>query len=255
MAAAKTKLRKRPARKKAKARAKRIARRRPGLFRRLFRWFFRGVFFAAIVAVFLVLLFAVINPPRGVYMWQETARLGGIKRDWTRLEDFPAYVPASAVAAEDANFCLHYGFDVQAIRDAIEDGGGRGGSTISQQVAKNVFLWHGRTWLRKGLEVGFTALIELFWSKERIVEVYINVAEVDEGVFGMAAGSQHYFGVAPDKISPLQAARMAAILPAPKKRSASRPSSFVRKKTRIVMSGAETILADGRAGCFTSAGN
>ena len=126
----------------------------------------------------------------------------------------------------------------------------RGGSTISQQVAKNVFLWQGRTWVRKGIEAWFTVLIEVFWPKERIVEVYLNIAEMDKGVFGAAAAGRHYFGVEPDKITALQAGRMAAILPSPKKRSASRPTAFVKKRTRQIIAGAKTIAADGRADCF-----
>jgi len=156
----------------------------------------------------------------------------------------------SAVAAEDANFCLHVGFDVEAIRDAIEDGGSRGASTISQQVVKNVFLWHGRNWFRKVLEAGMTPLMEALWSKQRILEVYLNVAEFDEGVFGVEAASRHYFGVGPEELNATQAARLAAILPAPKSRSASRPSAFVKRRAVQIRDGAATIRADGRADCF-----
>jgi monofunctional biosynthetic peptidoglycan transglycosylase len=116
-----------------------------------------------------------------------------------------------------------------------------------------VFLWHGRSWTRKGFEVVFTALIELFWSKERIVEVYLNVAEFDEGVFGAGAGAKHYFGVNSKNLSRLQAARMAAILPNPKRWSASRPTNYIRKRTRGILSGADTIAVDGRADCFAGA--
>ena len=126
----------------------------------------------------------------------------------------------------------------------------RGASTITQQTAKNVYLWHGRNYVRKGLEAGFTVLIELFWTKKRIIEVYLNVAEFDEGVFGAAAAAQHYFGVEPNNINSMQAARLASVLPNPKGRSASKPSNFVRKRTRAIMSGAATILTDGRANCF-----
>jgi monofunctional biosynthetic peptidoglycan transglycosylase len=219
------------------------------------RWL-RGVGFAVFLMmslpVYAVVLFAFFNPGAGFYMGSEARRLGGMKQQWTALEHFSPVMARSVVAAEDADFCMHHGFDLDAIRDAIEGGGKRGASTISQQVSKNVFLWHGRSYLRKGLEAGFTVLIELIWTKERIVEVYLNVAEFDEGVFGAAAGARHYFGVGPDQISKTQAARMAAVLPSPKKRSASRPSNFVRKRTRAIISGAGTIDADGRADCFQS---
>ena len=222
-----------------------------GRIRRGFRIMRNILIILVTTAAVLVFLFKVINPPINIYIGTEWYRLGSVKRDWTRIEDFPDYVARSVVAAEDANFCYHSGFDFTSIQSALNGKGRiRGASTLSQQVSKNVFLWQGRSWLRKGLEAGFTVLVELIWSKQRIVEVYLNVAEFDEGIFGMAAAGQHYFGVGPDKITRLQAARLAAILPNPKKRSASRPSGFVRKRTSQILSGEATIAADGRAKCF-----
>jgi monofunctional biosynthetic peptidoglycan transglycosylase len=218
--------------------------------RRLMRRIGVAICIALFVPVYMVILFRFVDPSAGVYMASEGYRLGGIKHEWVSLDEIADAMPRSAVAAEDANFCMHNGFDIEAIREAIEGGGARGGSTISQQVAKNVFLWHGRTYLRKGLEAGFTILIELFWSKERIIEVYLNVAEFDGGVFGVKAAARHYFGVSPAKLTATQSARLAAILPNPKGRSASRPSNRVRKRTRAIISGAGTIHADGRADCF-----
>ena len=151
---------------------------------------------AGIVVVVVVLLVAALrflNPPLNVYQAQEWGRLGGIEKEWVALDTLPAFVPLSAAAGEDADFCTHWGFDFDAIREALEDGASRGASTISQQTAKNVFLWHGRSWLRKGLEAGFTVLIEAIWGKRRIIEVYLNVAEFDEGVFGIEAAAQHHF--------------------------------------------------------------
>lgn len=207
----------------------------------------------AFVAVSLLMVFAFkfINPPTNFYMASESRVWGGVKQSWTDLEDFSPHMARSVVAAEDANFCLHVGFDLDAIKHAIEDGARRGASTITQQVAKNVYLWHGRNLVRKGLEAWFTVLIELVWSKERIIEVYLNIAEFDKAVFGAGRAARHYFGVRPSQISALQAARMAAILPNPKGRSASRPSNYVRKRTRAIMAGARTIAQDGRAECFT----
>jgi monofunctional biosynthetic peptidoglycan transglycosylase len=117
-------------------------------------------------------------------------------------------------------------------------------------VVKNVFLWHGRSWLRKAMEGVLTPAVELVWSKQRVLEVYLNVAEFDEGVFGIQAAAQHHFGVDAKDLTALQAARLAAVLPDPKGRSASEPSSFVRNRTRSIISGAETIAADGRSACF-----
>jgi monofunctional biosynthetic peptidoglycan transglycosylase len=154
------------------------------------------------------------------------------------------------VAAEDANFCLHWGFDMSAIRGAIADGGTRGASTISQQVVKNAFLWHGRSWPRKALEAILTPVVELLWSKRRILEVYVNVAEFDRGVFGVEAAAQSYFGIGADAVSSDEAALLAAVLPAPKDRSASQPTKSVRQRAIDIMDGAALIQKDHRSSCF-----
>ena len=204
---------------------------------------------AAFYGVLLV-LFSFIPPPINIYQTQEAWRLGGISKDWVGYDDIAPVMARSVVAAEDSNFCLHWGFDMSAIRDAIEEGGGRGASTLSQQVVKNTFLWHGRSYVRKALEAAITPVMELLWSKQRILEVYLNTAEFAEGVFGVQAAAQHHFGVDARDLTALQAARLAAVLPDPKGRSASQPSDYVRKRTRGIISGAETIATDGRAGCF-----
>ena len=222
-----------------------------GKCRHMFRIMRNILIVAVTAAAILVLLFRIINPPINIYIASEWYRLGHMKRDWTRAEVFPPYVARAVVAAEDANFCQHSGFDFTSIKSALNGKGRlRGASTLSQQVSKNVFLWQGRSWVRKGLEAGFTVLVELIWPKRRIVEVYLNVAEFDEGVFGVAAAGRHYFGVEPDKVTRLQAARLAAILPNPKQRSASQPSGAVRRRTSQILSGEATIAADGRANCF-----
>jgi monofunctional biosynthetic peptidoglycan transglycosylase len=198
----------------------------------------------------LIVLFSFLPPPINIYQAQEAWRLGGIEKDWVSWDEIAPVMARSVVAAEDANYCLHWGFDMAAIREAIEEGGARGASTLSQQVVKNTFLWHGRSYLRKAMEAAITPVIELLWSKQRILEVYLNTAEFAEGVFGVQAAAQHHFGVDAADLSALQAARLAAVLPNPKDRNASEPSSFVRKRTRSILSGAETIDVDGRAGCF-----
>lgn len=212
----------------------------------------RAISAAFLVAVGLGLLWAVFNPPTTYYMWQESRRLGGVDYQWVDIDDVSPVMARAVVAAEDANFCLHWGLDLSAIRDAIDEGRGRGASTISQQVVKNVYLWHGRSYVRKVLEAGMTPLIEALWSKRRILEVYLNVAEFDEGVFGVRAASWHYFNVGPGELSPTQAGRLAALLPSPKTRSASAPSEFVRKRGAQIRGGAATIAKDGRAACFES---
>ena len=220
------------------------------LRRRITRWALRGLLGVAGVFGLLVVAFSFLNPPVNIYQLQESARLGGMEREWAGWDEIAPVMGRSAVAAEDANFCLHWGFDMAAIRAAVAQGGNRGASTISQQVVKNVFLWHGRSYVRKAMEAVLTPAVELLWSKQRILEVYLNVAEFDEGVFGVQAAARHYFGVDARDLSALQAARLAAVLPDPKGRSASNPSQFVRNRTRAIISGAETIAADGRAGCF-----
>ncbi len=165
-----------------------------------------------------------MNPPTTPYIVSESRRLDGVDRTWVSIEEVSPYMPRSVVAAEDANFCNHWGFDMKAIRAALTEGRGRGASTISQQVVKNVYLWQGRSWTRKALEAMLTPLVEALWSKRRILEVYLNVAEFDEGVFGVEAAARHYFGVGPENLTATQAARLAAILPDPKRRSASKPS-------------------------------
>lgn len=198
----------------------------------------------------LVVLFSFINPPTTLTILSEARRLGSVDRQWTPLEEIAPVMVRSVVAAEDANFCTHWGFDMKAIRKAMDEGGTRGASTLSQQVVKNVFLWQGRSWLRKALEAALTPAVEAVWSKRRIIEVYLNVAEFDEGVFGVNAAAFRYFRTTPDQLTPRQAALLAAILPDPKDRSAAKPSDFVSRRARQIEDGAATILKDGRAACL-----
>ena len=216
----------------------------------LLKWLFRACIASAALILIAVFLYSVVNPPTTPYIMSESRRLGGVDRVWVPIEEMSPHMLRSVVAAEDANFCKHWGFDVAAIRAAINQGGARGASTISQQVVKNVYLWQGRSWTRKALEAVLTPLVEAFWSKRRILEVYLNVAEFDEGVFGVEAASRHYFGVGPEDLSPTQAARLAAVLPNPKGRSASKPSARMRKRAKSIRMGAATIRVDGRAECF-----
>lgn len=222
------------------------------LRRRLWRWCWRGFAGAFAFLLFLVILGSLINPPTTYYMQTEKWRLGDLDHEWVPIEEIAPVMARAAVAAEDANFCNHWGFDIVAIKAAIAEGSNRGASTISQQVVKNVYLWHGRSWARKALEALITPMVEAVWTKERIIEVYLNVAEFDEGVFGVEAASRHYFGVGPEQLSATQAARLAAVLPSPKTRSASRPTKFLSKRARQIASGAATIREDGRARCFQS---
>ncbi len=241
---------KKPAPKKSTPREALTERPRVRPVRWALRWVRRVLLVCFAVLMLGVSAFAVFNPPTTPYILMERARLGDIDRLWVPLEEIAPVMARSVVAAEDANFCSHWGFDMAAIRAAIEGGSTRGASTITQQVVKNTYLWHGRNWVRKALEALITPAVELVWSKRRIIEVYLNVAEFDEGVFGVEAAARHYFGVGPEALSATQAARLAAILPNPKERSASRPSQFVITRSASIRDGAATILADGRAACF-----
>ena len=220
------------------------------LWRRVLGWIARAFLGFAAFYLVLIVLFSFLPPPGNLYQWSESRRLGDIERDWVNWDEIAPDMGRSAVAGEDANFCLHWGFDMQAIRDAIDSGANRGASTISQQVVKNVFLWHGRSYLRKAMEAALTPVVELLWSKQRILEMYLNQAEFAEGVFGVQAAAQHYWGIDARDLSPTQAARLAAALPDPKDYNAGSPGPYVRNRARQIMSGAETIKADGRAGCF-----
>ncbi len=241
------------ARAKARGKTGKGGRRRKAAARKPWRWrlwLLRGLAGAVALLVGFVLLWSVFNPPTTPYMFSEGRRMGGVVQDWVPLDEVAPVMARTVVAAEDANFCLHWGFDVDAIRATLDAGRRGGASTISQQVVKNVYLWHGRSWPRKVLEAMITPLVELIWPKRRILEVYLNVAEFGEGVFGIEAAAQHWFGVRAADLSGAQAARLAAILPDPKNRSPANPSDFLRRRAAAILDGAATIAADGRADCL-----
>ena len=208
--------------------------------------------FLAVALVFLAwgLVYRWVNPPITFYMMQERARLGEIQYKWVDIEQVAPMLRRAVVAAEDANFCTHWGIDSAAVRQALREGALRGGSTISQQTVKNAFLWPGRNWLRKAVEALLTPYIEMVWSKRRLLEIYLNIAEFDTGVFGIEAAAWHHFGVAAKDLNRVQAGRLAVILPDPKGRSAIRPNQDTRKRAASVIAGADMIRKDGRAECF-----
>lgn len=223
------------------------------LIRRLARWTFRLGALGVVLATLWVLAYGHIAPPVTLLMLQERARLGAIAYDWRPLSAISPDLARAVMAAEDANFCAHGGFDFEAIRTALDErqrGRVRGASTISQQVAKNAFLWPEASWLRKGLEAGFAVLVEAFWSKARIMEVYLNIAEMGPGIFGAEAAARHWFGTSADRLTAQQAARLAAILPGPRTRDPVSPSAFVAGRARAAAAGAATLRAEGRDGCL-----
>ena len=161
------------------------------------------------------------------------------QHQWVSYDEISPWMPRAVVASEDGRFYEHHGFDFKEIQNAIDEGKAgkrqRGASTISQQTAKNVFLWPGHSWVRKGLEAYFTVLIELFWSKERIMEVYLNSIEMGAGIYGVEAASQHYFGCTAKELSKPRAALIALCLPSPLKRDPAHPSSYMQRRQRTIM--------------------
>ncbi len=175
---------------------------------------------------------------RRLHAWVHGEADFHLRQHWVPWSRVAPSVPLAMVAAEDQKFPFHHGFDFASIQDAMDDAdeGGRlrGASTISQQTAKNLFLWNGRSFVRKGLEAYFTVLIELSWPKRRILEVYMNIAELGDGIYGVGAASDRYFHVAPSRLSPAQAASLAAVLPSPRRFHVDRPSAYVLRRTQWI---------------------
>ena len=170
---------------------------------------------------------------RAAEAWRQGERGFSLDQQWVPPERIPDLARLAVIAAEDQRFRHHRGFDFHAIQETLREGGGsprRGASTISQQVAKNLFLWPGRSWLRKGLEAWVTAWLEALWPKSRVLHVYLNVAEFRDGVYGIAAASRHSFGVSPERLSAGQAALLAAVLPSPRRSRADRPSPWLERR-------------------------
>jgi monofunctional biosynthetic peptidoglycan transglycosylase len=186
-----------------------------------------------ILTAALVLPWRWIDPPGSAFMLRERAVDGAeVQNDWVALHEIADALILCVLAAEDQKFPTHRGFDFASIAEALEEDGakGRGASTISQQVAKNLYLWRERSWVRKGLEAYFTIFIEALWPKRRILEVYLNVAEFGPSVFGAAAASRHFYGKHPIHLTHREAAHLAAVLPNPKERSPTRPSPYVSER-------------------------
>ena len=218
------------------------------------RWVIRFLFKALIgflgLSLALVLVFKFIPVPVTATMLMDS---NGITKDWTALSNIDRTIVRAVIAAEDGKFCSHEGFDREAIEDALENNrqGGRirGGSTISQQTAKNVFLWQGGGYVRKGFEAWFTVLIEQIWGKRRIMEVYLNVAETGLGTYGMEAGAQRYFGKSAASLTPLEAARMAAALPQPKQRAVRNPSGWLARHGNTISARIGSVARAGLDSC------
>jgi monofunctional glycosyltransferase len=218
-------------------------------------WFIgRAIIWFVIGSLLWVIAYRFVGPPITFTMIGDMLRGETIKRDWMSLSQIDTDMARAAIAAEDSKFCMHSGFDRDAIAEAIERNarGGRirGGSTISQQTAKNAFLWQGGGYFRKGLEAWFTLLIENIWGKARIMEVYLNIAETGIATYGVNAGSQRYFGHDASRMSRTEAARMAAVLPLPKKRGAVVPRGFTRRYGNSIAARVGVVARDRLDACL-----
>jgi monofunctional biosynthetic peptidoglycan transglycosylase len=230
-------------------------RRRKGSFLgRLVGWIVKLVVAVIIISVLWVLAYRFVNPPITFNMIGDLVGGRGAHKDWMPIGQMDRDMVRAAIAAEDSKFCSHHGFDFEAIEDAMKRNasGGRirGGSTISQQTAKNAFLWNGGGYARKGAEAWFTFLIEHLWGKRRIMEVYLNLAETGIGTYGVNAGAERYFGHDASAVSATEAARIAAVLPLPKKRGAVAPKGFTRRYGNIIAARIPAVARDGLDVCI-----
>jgi monofunctional biosynthetic peptidoglycan transglycosylase len=228
-------------------------RRKRSLPGRIFGWMVKLVVAFVVISILWVLIYRFVPPPITVTMIGDVLAGRGLHKDWMPISQIDRDIVRAAIAAEDSKFCQHNGFDFEAIEDAMQRNasGGRirGGSTISQQTAKNAFLWQGGGYARKGVEAWFTFLIEHLWGKRRIMEVYLNLAETGIGTYGVNAGSQRYFGHDASAMSATEAARIAAVFPLPKKRGAIAPKGFTRRYGNTIAARVGVVGRDGLDAC------
>ena len=234
--------------------ARRAKRPRRSIGRRIAGWLGRLVFGFVLVSVLLVLLYRFVPPPITLTMLSDVIAGHGATKNWVALDRIDPDMPRAVIAGEDANFCAHGGFDYKAIAAAAlrnaKGGRIRGGSTISQQTAKNVFLWQNGGFFRKGLEAWFTLLIEGVWGKRRIMEVYLNVAETGIGTYGVDAGARRYFKHGATSLTKREAAQIAAVLPLPKKRAGISPRGFTRRYGNSIAARMNVVRDDGLDACL-----
>jgi len=199
--------------------------------------------------LFYIIILKWVNSPITITQLSSWISGEGLKRDYVDIEDMSPNIRLAVIASEDQLFPDHNGFDINSIKDALKEKDKRrkqmrGASTISQQVAKNVFLWQGRSWIRKGLEVYTTFMIELVWGKRRILEMYLNVSEMGKGVYGIEAASRYYFKKSAKKLSRMEAALITAALPNPKKYRVNPPSSYMSQRGEQIVVQMNLIEAD-----------
>ena len=215
------------------------------MIKKIFNWIKKAMLWFFGISIFLVVLFKWVPVPFTPLMATRVieSKIDGedavFSHDWEPIENISPNLQKAVIASEDGNFLTHNGFDFEAMQKAFENNNKgkklKGGSTISQQTAKNVFLWQGRSYVRKGLEAYFTVLIELIWGKERIMEVYLNSIEMGKGVYGAQAATQYWYQKNASSLTPREAAGIAAILPNPRKFKASNSSSYINRRKDKIM--------------------
>ena len=214
------------------------------------KWLIKIILSIFLVSIIILILMKWINPPTTTVILAEQLSLNRkVNQEWRTIDKIGKNVILSVLAAEDSNFCNHYGVDFAEIYKAKEKGFSRGASTISQQVSKNLFLWRNRSWFRKGLELIITMMLETFWSKKRILEVYLNIAETGNGYFGIQAISNVRFKKNSNLLTLREASYIAVTLPNPKKRNATKLTSELKQRAKSIRIGANTLRLEGRASC------
>lgn len=206
----------------------------------IFKFIWKSIVYFVVISVLWVCVYLVINPIITPYQAYNFITGSGLNKEWVSIDEISPNMLRAVIAAEDANFFNHKGVDWDAVEDAQKynaknkKGKMRGASTITMQTAKNTFLWHGRNFIRKSLELYFTVLIEAVWGKKRILEVYLNIIELGEGLYGVEAASQEYFNKSSKKLSPREAALIAAVLPNPIRWSPSKPTRYINSRASTI---------------------
>jgi len=208
-----------------------------GFFRWLFRWLFRSFLFICFLSALPMIALRLINPPTSNFIeLNKRSNNTNIKQVWVDMEEVSLYFPNAVLASEDQQFPNHFGFDIKQIKLVLNDKNGisRGASTITQQTIKNLFLWPGRSYVRKGIEAWLVVWMELIVPKRRILEIYINYAQFGKSVFGVEAASQHYFGIPAKQLNPEQSALIAASLPTPSRSNPAKPTEYLKERAAFI---------------------
>ena len=212
-------------------------RKKRGFFRLVLRWIFRAIILICFLSALPMIALLVINPPTSNFIeLNKRNNNTNIKQVWVDMEDVSLYFPNAVLASEDQKFPNHFGFDIKQIKLALNDKNGisRGASTITQQTIKNLFLWPDRSYLRKGIEAWLVVWMEIIVSKRRILEIYINYAQLGKSIFGVEAASQHYFGIPAKQLNPEQSALIAASLPTPSRSNPANPTDYLKERAAFI---------------------